>query len=163
MKKEKLEMAAPWIEYFSQIQALFENDTEIKIIINYDDNLVKLYVDNSDKAAAIEKLIPREKVFGNVTARVIVIPANQEEKSRAELIETAFKGNPVFKLAKTITGAFNNPISYIVFKKEVVQYPIDNLHDLYGNRNTLYQEIAKEVIGEEEGICFCTDNSSFSF
>ena len=77
-------MAAPWIEYFSQIQALFENDPEIKIIINYDDNLVKLYVDNSDKAAAIEKLIPKEKVFGNVTARVIVIPANQEEKSRAE-------------------------------------------------------------------------------
>ena len=31
------------------------------------------------------------------------------------------------------------------------------MHDINGNCSTLYQEIAKDVFGEDEGICFCTD------
>lgn len=155
----KLKMASPWVEYYRQIEALFGKDPEITVRFDEETNVIKLLVDNSDKAAALEKLLPAEKTFGNVTVRTVIIPANQEEKSRAALIETAFKGNPVFRFAKTIEGVFSSPISYIVFKHEVVQYPIDNLHDINGNRSTLYETIADEVIGEEEGVCFCTDKS----
>lgn len=155
----KLKMAAPWVEYCRQIEALFGKDPEIRITYDEDDGEIRMLVDNTDKAAALEKLLPAEKTFGNVTVRTIIVPANLEEKNRAGLIETAFKGNPVLRYARTIEGVFTNPVSYIVFKNEVVQYPIDNLHDINGNRSTLYETIANEVIGEDEGVCFCTDKS----
>lgn len=54
-------------------------------------------------------------------------------------------------------GIFSNPITYIVFKNKVVQFWNDDLSDIYGNRSTLYQDIAKEIFGESSGIFFCTD------
>ena len=95
--EEKMKMSAPWVNYYRQIEALFSRDPEIKVTYNEDTYAIKLFIDNSDKALAIEKLIPAEKTFGNVTVKVIVIPANQQDKKRAELIETAFKGNPAFR------------------------------------------------------------------
>ena len=50
-----------------------------------------------------------------------------------------------------------NPITYVVFVNEVVQYFNDDLGDVYGQCSTLYQEIAKDVFGETEGVFFCTD------
>ena len=46
---------------------------------------------------------------------------------------------------------------YVLFKKEVVQYDSDDISDFHGVCSTLYQDLAKEIIGEDEGIYFCTD------
>ena len=156
---EELKMVSPWVNYYREIEALFSEDPEITVSYDEDTKTVKLYVDNTDKATALEKLIPAERIFGNVTVTVTVIPANQDGKTKIDLIKTLFKGNPVFKYASTVEGAFTNPIHYVVLEKEVVQYPADDLHDIHGLCSTLYQEIAKYVIGEDEGICFCTDNT----
>jgi hypothetical protein len=51
-----------------------------------------------------------------------------------------------------------NPITYVIFKKEVVQYYDDNLGDAHGNRTTLYEQIANQIFEDREGIYFCTDN-----
>lgn len=40
---------------------------------------------------------------------------------------------------------------------KVVQYFNDDLGDAHGVCSTLYQEIAKDVFGEHEGIFFCTN------
>ena len=154
---EKMNMSAPWVLYYRKIEALFGKDPEISVVFDDENNIIRLYVDNQEKAEAIDKLLPDEKTFGNVTISTVVIPANKVAESKASIFQTAFAGNPAFAYTQVVDGVFSNPISYVVFKNEVVQYFADNMHDIHGYESTLYQDIAKEVFGEEGGICFCTD------
>lgn len=152
---EKLMLSAPWVTYIHELQLLFEQDTDIRMVV--DSNLleVKLYVEDWRKADALSKLLPQEKVFGNVTLKIEVIPANHGDGSAFYLIQDAFKGNPVFvgaeSASKTI-GTFN----YAVFKKEVAQFFNDQLDDINGYKSMLYQDIAKDVLGEKDGVFYCT-------
>jgi len=52
---------------------------------------------------------------------------------------------------------FNNSITYVVFKPEIIQYYTDSLADARGICSTLNQEIAKDIFGEIPGVFFCTD------
>ena len=157
MENKKVVLSSPWANFFKEVQVLFDEDPEIKVI--YDDNTpeIKLLVDSIDKADALSKLLPVEKSFGNVTLKITIVPANDNNESRIRLLEKAFKNNPVFSFAQTAEGIFTNPVHYFVFRNQVVQYYNDDLGDINGNRSTLYQEIAKEVFGEDEGVHFCTD------
>ena len=153
----KVNLSTPWVTYSRQIKALFSKDPEIKI--SYDDeNLVlKLYVDNTEKAEALSKILPYEVAFGNVILKTEVIPANDLNDSMSELFRKAFKGNPIVKDIETVEGVFTNPLTYIAFENRVVQYWNDDLGDLNGLCSTLYQDIAKEVFSDCTGICFCTE------
>ena len=152
-----IKLSAPWVVYYKQIEALFGPDPGVNLSFDEDEKVIKLYVNGEKKAEAIEKLLPAERTFGNVTVRTVVFPANQLGATRVSLFHAAFEGNPVFAYTKTIEGVLTNPISYVVFKNRVVQFFADNLHDVNGNISTLYETIATEVFGEDEGICFCTD------
>ena len=155
---EKLGLSAPWNTYYKQVKALFSEDKEIKVIFDQDSFAIKLYVDNDEKADALAKILPMEKSFGNVTVKVIVVPANAKlTESRASLVEKAFKGNPAVSSIVAVEGIFSNPINYVAFVPKVVQFFNDDLGDIHGNCSTLYQDLAKEVIGQEGGIYFCTD------
>lgn len=158
----KLNMSAPWVTLYHQIVALFGDDPEIHAI-NYDEenNVIKMYVENSTKAEAIGLLLGTERTFGNVTVKIDIIPANPLESGDiTRLFNEAFRGNPAFSYLATADGIFSNPITYVVFKNEVVQYWDDNLGDVNGNCSTLYQEIAKNVIDlgqNAAGVFYCTD------
>lgn len=156
MHKEELKMSPPWVVYYREIEALFGEDPDIRIEFDEDEYIIKLFVENVDKADALSQLLPDEKVFGSVTVYTTIIPANRPQ-TKADLIRRAFEGNPAFSYATTIEGVFSNPITYVAYKNKVVQYFGDNLHDPHGNVSTLYQEIAKDVIGEDDGVWFCTD------
>ena len=153
---KKLKLSSPWMSYYHKLQAMFKDDPEIKLDFDEDNIEVKMYVDNEDKADALQKLLPAEKVFGSVVMRITVVPANVGE-SKAHLFETAFSGNPAFSFIISVEDVFTNPVNYVVFKKEVVQYFNDNLGDYHGNCSTLYQDIALEIFGDMDGIFFCTD------
>ena len=62
--KETLNLSAPWIEFYHKVETLFDPDPNVAVV--YDDaaKIIKLYVDGTDKANALEKLLPKEKVFG---------------------------------------------------------------------------------------------------
>ena len=77
--------------------------------------------------------------------------------TKAQLYNAAFSGNAAFVNTIPVEGVFTNPILYVVFEKEVVQYFNDDLGDPHGNRSTLYQELAKEVFPEHDGVLYCTD------
>jgi hypothetical protein len=47
-------------------------------------------------------------------------------------------------------------LTYVAFKKEVVQFYADNLRDPNGFKSTLYQDIAEDVFGEKNNVCYCT-------
>ena len=50
-----------------------------------------------------------------------------------------------------------NDFNFVVFVPEVVQFYNDDLGDINGLCSTLYQDLAKDLFGEEAGIYFCTD------
>ena len=152
-----LKLAAPWTIYYEEIKALFGSDPDIKVSVDDEEKVVRLYVDGEEKAEALEKLLPAEKTFGNVTVRTVVVPGNELTEKKLSWFQAALAGNPVFSFTKMNEGVFTIPLSYVVFKNRVVQFFADNLQDVNGNITTLYETIAKDVFGETPGICFCTD------
>ena len=152
----KVHISSPWVSYYRELQALFGADPDISVIYDEDNNVVKLYVDGQDKADALSQLLPAEKDFGNVTLVIEIIPDNSEP-TLLSLYKKAFNGNPIVSYIVTVDDIMTNPFSYIVFKNKVVQYFNDELGDINGNKNTLYQEIAKNVFDLKQGIFFCTD------
>lgn len=152
-----LNLSAPWVTYYRKLDALFGGDPDIRVEYDEDNVEVKMFVENATKAEAISQLLPTEKTFGGVVLKITVVPANSVGVSRAALIATAFEGNPAYSYGITVDRVSSNPFHYVVFKNEVVQFYNDQLNDVNGNVSTLYQDIAKEVLGESEGIYFCTD------
>lgn len=152
---EKLKMSPPWIIYYRELEALFGQDPDIKLELDEDAPMIKMYVDGQDKAEALSQLLPPSKRFGNVELNVNIIPANKIKNDKVSLFQKAFDGNPILSDIKIAIQIFSN--NYIVFKKEVVQYFNDDLGDYNGICSTLYQDIAKDVFGCLEGIFFCTD------
>lgn len=156
-EKKEVKLAAPWVQYANALKALFKHDPEISVSYDEENNLLVVKVDNPAKAEALSELLPAMKTFGNVDLWISVVPSNVQ-KTKAELFRTAFDGNPAFRGIIPIEGAFSNPMLYVIFKKEVVQYYNDNLCDPHGNFSTLYQDIAREIFKNMDGVFYCTDN-----
>ena len=156
--KQNVKLSSPWAIYYREIDAMFGDDPEIKIDFDETANIIKMYVDNSEKADAISKLLPSEKVFGNVVLKIQVIPGDVNTCARLDLFQKAFKGNPALSYTTEVKeGIFPIPFEYVVFQNKVVQYFNDDLNDINGLCSTLYQEIAKDLFGEKDGVYFCTD------
>ena len=156
-------LVSPWVNYYRQIEALFSEDEDIKIVYDEDENEVKLYVRNAEKAAALTELLPVAKEFGNVKLLITVVPANNKFATRSWTIADAFAGNPIVNSINTIHGIMSNDITYVIFRKEVVQYYNDDLSDAHGVCSTLYEILAKEILGEMEGVYFCTDVNEIDY
>ena len=153
-------LSAPWMTFYKKVNALFKNDLEVFVLYDDEAKEIKLFVDNPDKADALAQLIPVTHEFGNVTLKVTVVPPNKVrygEPAEASF-ETALAGNGAFSYAVTVGGVLPFDITYVVFKKEVVQFFNDDLSDIHGNCTTLYQNIAEDVFGKRSGVFFCTDN-----
>ena len=164
----KLGLSSPWVTFYHEVSAFFEKDSDITVVYNEDENVLNLYVDNAAKAAALTELLPVEKTFGAVTMRINVIPANRVAKTKLAsfkatdepvgmLYETALDGNEHLADIVHINGIFNNPMTYVIFRKEVIQYYNDSLGDFNGVCSTLMQNIAEEIFENRTGVYFCTD------
>ena len=152
-----VKILSPWATYAHQIEAFFKKDDDVIVVYDNDIPKVSLYVRDEKKANALTRLLPVTKSFGNVDLKITVIPANKL-MSNVDLFADALEGNEAFSRIVTVEDAFmSNPINYVLFEKEVVQYPTDDLGDANGLRSTLYQDMAKELFGEHKGIFFCTE------
>lgn len=155
-----LGLQSPWVTFAEEVKAFFNDDPEIKIEYT-DDNPyeIKLFVDNAEKADALTKLIPPVRLFGNITFKITIVPADgAEEVDMVKLFEKAFEGNPVFSFAAKQNNPMAGPeATYVVFENRVVQFYNDDLSDFYRNKSTLYQNIAYEVFGTHSGVYFNTD------
>lgn len=159
-----LNISAPWISFYRQINVMFAEDPQVHVVFDEDNYEVKVYVDDDCKAAALERLLVSEKEFGNITVKVKVIPANAEEADRFSTYkmtdslwwDIAFEDNPVYAFSKVV----GNPgfmITYVVFEKRVLQYFNDVLWDYYGVVSTLAQDVAKEIFKPFDGVSYSTD------
>lgn len=149
-------MVAPWTEFANQVEAMFKEDKDIKF--NYDDlsKVITLRVNGNDKAEALTKLLPTEKQFGAITVKINVIPANKLGEDKIDLFCKAFSGNPAVSEITTVETLWG-PLSFVVFAPKVVQYYDDTLFDLNGIHTTIYQDLAREVFGTFDGVCYCTE------
>lgn len=166
MTNVRLKVSPPWITYINKLQALFDGDPQIAFNVNWSavDPSVTIATSNPDKAAALLKLLPTEKVFGNVTLTISVSSpktSNLAFATAKDLFETAFGGNPSFAYVVVPETVWYVPFTYVVFKNCVVQFFNDNLNDPHGIVSTLYEDIADEVFADmqfpRDGIAFCTD------
>lgn len=145
MMSTEMKLSPPWETWFSEIQMLFRQDPDIECTrLGCSDPTLKLRVNNQTKARALEKMIPAEKDFGGVIARVMIVPANVDEMTPIELLRTAFKGNKAVSRIESVNSPFGTVI-YTVFRPDVVQFFNDNMADINGNKTTLYEEIARDV------------------
>ena len=157
-------MSPPWLGYYNKIKALFGKDEDIKIEFDNDEMVLKMFIDSTDKYEALKNLLPREKDFGGAVLHIVLVPANKDQKQFGHDFKAVFKGNPAVAEMHEVTGVFTNPLLYISFEKEVIQYYDDNIGDLHGNRSALLEDIAREVFeSKTEGIYFCTDNKEELF
>ena len=185
LSQVRLKLSPPWITYINKLKALFGEDPEINIVHNVDDLKreisVYLYIDNQEKADALNKLLPITRHFGNILLNIYIVPSNVTEEgeptiellkdirinakneslplSIKEAFDTAFKGNSAYAFSYRVDNVLYD-VTYIVFKNCVVQFFNDNLNDLHGNLSTLYQDIATEIFETgliSHGVFFCTD------
>jgi hypothetical protein len=166
MADVRLRISPPWITYINYLEALFDGDPQIAFNVNYsaENPSVTLATNNPDKAAALAKLLPEEKWFGNIALKITIdcnTMSNCAFVSAKELFETAFSGNPAFAYVVVPENVYYIAFTYVVFKNCVVQFFNDNLNDPHGVISTLYQDIAEIVFADmqypKDGVAFCTD------
>lgn len=157
-----LKLSSPWVIYYRQIEAMFKTDPLVHVIFDEEAYHIKVYVDEAEKAEALSILLREEQVFGNVTLKISVIPPNNEEytenfQSPAEIYDAAFDTNDAYSFSREVLTPFGAALTYIIFRKQVVQYFTDNLADYYGLSSTLYQDIAEGIFNPLDNVYFCTD------
>lgn len=158
----KLNLSAPWDEYYEEIKCFFGEDELTHVVYDREKYIINIYVEDGEKATALDQLLIEEIHFGDITLSIDVIPANEDgfsdkEFKGAELFDTALNSNCNYAFARTVQLLFNNPLTYVVFSPEIAQYYTDDLGDWNGFRTTLYQEIAKDIFVELDGVHYCTD------
>ena len=156
MNDVRLKLSPPWTIFVHKLEALFDPDPMIAFNVDYgaeDGPRVVISTSDGDKAAALLKLLPDHKDFGNVTLKIGVDCAhisNRAFTTPTEVFDTAFKGNPVYSysICPSEEGYQWFSMTYVVFKNCVVQFFADNINDCHGVISTLYQDIAAEIFEE---------------
>ena len=165
MSYARLKILPPWSLTINKFIALFDGDPQIACNTDYSSGspTIVLACNNGDKVAALQLLLPDEIPYGNVTMKVVVdgTPSNRTFKSKVELFDAAFAGNPAYaySICPAEEGYQWFGTTYVVFKNTVVQYFADNLNDCHGIISTLYQNIAEDLLTGEAvtGVFFNTD------
>lgn len=156
--ENKTKLSPPWVTYYKELNKFFEGDPEVKVI--YDDTedeiVIKILVDNTDKADALTSLLKPCVEFGNVNVAINVIPPNNSQKMTYKLMKIALANNPACKEFKSVKDVFGNEINYALFNNEVVQFFNDNIGDPNGFKTMLYSEIAEDIFKEHDGVFFST-------
>ena len=157
----ELNLSSPWEVLYSEMNALFGKDPEIDVIkaFSEDTKKIELLVADSQKAEALDKILPPYKEYGNIIVFINVKPANVQKDNMISLYENAFVGNPVLRriYIKDIPGS---QVNFLLFRNEVVRFFADNIRDYEGKKSMLFEEIAADIFPDRPGIYFCTEDKT---
>ena len=157
-KTDQVGMSSPWVHYARQLAMLLTADD---VDVTYYDEAKKVVIrtGNLIKANALRHVLPAIIIFGNVTLCIEIMPL--EKVDNVALFKQIFENSPIVDKIVTISqGGQTNPFTYILFKKEVVQYWDDNLGNPHGFVFDLYQNMAENVFEDNhDGVIFTTSSS----
>ena len=162
-----LKLSPPWQTYAHELEALFEGDQDVKVskIMTDSDGAYVVNVEVMDhrRFIALEKLLPDEKIFGNVMLKIRLYDVEnktEEKEDILEVIRDAFDGNPNFKGCVSQIDQIGTKFNYAVFACKVVQFFNDNyMQDYAGNWSGLMSDVAHDVLGDIDGVFFCMVNT----
>jgi len=169
--KQTLRLSSPWNIFYKKVAALFAQDPEVTVLYNDEEPELKLWVKgNNEKASALNRFLTRQKEFGNVLLNMSVVgddgnPVNDINCTTEEALRIAFKNNDALSFIHCVETMFKDRVTYVVFRKTVVQYFCDNMMDIHGVKSTLYEDIARDVfegVLDNNMISFCTDTYGVS-
>ena len=161
---------SPLTKYVGGFICLFDKDPEIDIEYNDDDiNFQKLIIKTSNikKAKILKYILNDSKNFENSKLLITVDSFDKKELENLEelknytledIFETVFEGNSAYSYCCEVEDDSGTKFIYVVFKCEVVQFFNNNLIDIYGITNTLYQDIAKKIFNINN-VFYCTEMS----
>jgi hypothetical protein len=160
----KVALDAPWVTWCKELKALFDRDDDITVSEIYEpengldtDYAVAVMVRKHEKFLALDRLLPRMKMFGNVSLGIDLYDEENKEVDVAALFKTLFAGNPIFDSVQTNPDPAGVDWNYVLFKPDVIQFFDDDLTDYNGNWNGLAEELALDIFGENSrGVNFCT-------
>lgn len=74
--ENKTKLSPPWVTYYKELNKFFEGDPEVKVIYDdiEDEIVIKILVDNTDKADALSMILKPSVDFGNVHVNIDVCP-----------------------------------------------------------------------------------------
>ena len=152
MSEARLKILPPWTILIRKMEALLDGDPQIAFNVDFSGEhpAVILSCNNGDKVSALQLILPEKISFGNVALKIVIdgTPSNIAFRSKVELFDTAFKGNPAYaySVCPAEEGYQWIGTTYVVFNNCVVQFAADNLNDCHGIISTLYQDIADEIL-----------------
>ena len=148
----EFKLSPPWVTYWRQLEALFNEDPDIKIgqLYNSDDKKeIWIYVSNEKKFRALSNLLPKYHTFGNVKVKNVLKFEGAPEEDVFQDLKDLFEGNQRVQEIKEATDFANVKHLFINFKPEVIQFPNDDTSDYYGLYSGLLEDIAREVFEME--------------
>lgn len=166
----KVNLIAPWNEYYEELVAFFAEDREVTILYDEAAKNIKVLVQDPLKAEALTGLLAGEKEFGSTKLVITVVPANEpdtrvkstlaslrDNEGFAAEYRVALHNNGLFSYVHEIENVMGFNAIFVVFKTKVVQYYNDNLGDLNGMKSTLAENIARDIFVPHNGVFFCTN------
>ena len=161
---KNMKLAAPWYTYRNMVAAMFEGDADVNVGEIVDDvdgynYYFDLAVTNHEKAVALDKVLRKEKMFGNICLGIGVVNESPEAQKvpDVEVFKTALKGNKHLKDIMQPVDPAGQEHSFVRFWPEVVQFYNDDQTDYNGNWNGLAEDIAREIFNNRRwNIQFCT-------
>lgn len=156
----KPKLSPPWYTFAKELAMLFQYDDEVEVAdrIDIDQTIVVEVNAPEDKFEALRLLIPDKKTFGNVIVNIEVQHVRDKMVPLPEdVFKVAFRNNPVATVVNRQASEITPSQTFVMFKKEVVQFFNDDISDYHGNKSTLYEDIARDVF-PNAGVYFCTDN-----
>lgn len=162
---KELRLAAPWIEAYHMISAFFEEDEDVRVVLDNESKNVRIYVKSTNKSLALSKMLKSEirseedpealyctvTVYppnGTCTPDIGIEPEN--------LIYAAFYGNSIVSRVLQKEQPFG--FTYVLFTPAVVRYWNDSLAEWDGYATTTYQDIAKKIFKPIDGLFWTTDD-----
>lgn len=153
---DKLQLSPPWITFYEEVKAMFQDDPSVRVVFDQQDMVIKLYVESSVKAAALEELLVKEAEFGTVSVKLTVIPGNKVSDSYVNAYARAFENNPTLVDTKSVTSPLGD-FTYVIWSCRPVQFFNDNLGDFQGKTTMLLEDVAYDVMADRHGVYHCTE------
>ena len=156
---EQVSLQAPWVLHYKKIYNVLTRDPEIEVteLTNNDDESeysFNIESANCNKIVALSKILKQDLVFGNVSLKINFLVKNDASDGNASIDDflTAFEDNQLFY--GTEESQF---YKYLVFKRDIVSYMSDDLHDYCLNSHMIAADMVKDIVNEPEGISICTE------